>query len=187
MPTRFILILASVAAFPMLMAGVSAHAQQATWLTEENVRQYVNEAEASPRLPYDEHLAFVKRSTHDAFKGKMDMTIKMPSQPPVHSPTEITKESMIASAREGHDSMQGADISVDIQDIKISPDKKTATVKSEMRITNQQIKTGENLQTTLADSVTNCSDEVVYTPMVGVQIINSDCKSEITVKQEQEL
>ncbi len=186
LPKKLIVILLAIVALPA--SGMKpACAQQATWLTEENVKAYAEESAASYRLPYDEHLAFIKKATHDDFSGTIDMNVKMPSQPPTQTPITLNKESMINSSREGYDSVQGAKIDYNVKSIKISADKKSATVESEMRITNQKLSSGESMQSTISDSVTLCTDEVVYTPMVGVQILISDCKSDITVKQEQEL
>lgn len=186
LPKKFIVILLAIAALPAL--GMSpAFAQKATWLTEDNVKAYAEASAASYRLPYDEHLAFIKKATHENFRGTIDINIKMPSQPPTHTPLSLNKESMISSAKEGYDSVQAANIKYDVKSIKISADKKSATVESEMRITNQKLSSGESMQSSISDSVTLCTDEVVYTPMVGVQILQSDCKSEVTVKQEQEL
>lgn len=170
-----------------LLTAIPAYAQAVKWLTEDNIRSFIAESASVPQKSYDDYLAFIKKTTHEEYRGKIMMNITIPNSPPTQVPIDLDKDEVIKTAREGYDSSQGATTKQTIQEITISPDKKTATVKWTFTIINQKLPSEADMQSTLADSTSICIDEVVYTPMIGVQVIKSDYKTDVTIKQEQEL
>ena len=186
LPKKFIVILLAIAALPAL--GMSpAFAQQATWLTEENIMAFMHETETMYQKPFDEYVTALERVTHDDSLFQAVTIIRTPDKASTEIPVNLDKKALISTARDGYDSMQGAALSQTIDEIAINADKKSATVKSTATITNQKLSPSNALNITLGDSVASCTDNLVYTPMVGVQVIKSQCQLEITVKQEQEL
>lgn len=162
-------------------------AQNQTGLTEESIRAYVKESETLHNKSFEEYRTFINKTTHEDYKARILTTVYPPQGEPVEMPMNIDKQTLLKSARDGYDSSQGATISQEILAIAISPDKKSATVKSTLSIKNQRMPNQQGLNSTLADMSAQCTDEIVFTPSVGIQVLKSDYVSEMTIKQEQEL
>ncbi len=165
----------------------AASAQKQTGLTEESIRAYVKESETLHNKPFDEYLAFITKTTHDDYKARILTTVYPPHGEPQEMPLNIDKQALLKSARDGYDSSQGATISQEILAIAISPDKKSAVVKSKLSIKNQRLPEEQGLNRMLSDMTSECTDEIVLTPSVGLQVLKSDYISEMKIKQEQEL
>lgn len=144
-------------------------------------------AETMHLKSFDEYVATLNEIIHDDYQSQIKTTLHVPNEPPKEVPMSMDKKAMISSAREGYDGSQGATLEQTIDSIEINADKKSATVKSTTKITGQKMASGNSMQTTLADSLTVCTDELVYTSLIGVQTLKSDCQSEVTMKVEQEL
>lgn len=184
---RLQILLVVLLAFCSGLAPLSAHAQKQTWLTEENIRAFSVESERAYTKPYEEYLAFVRKTTHDKYQARINTKIMQDGQASADMPMTLDKATLLKTAREAYDSTKGATLTQDIVDIKIAPDKKTAIVRSKIYINNQRIAPNGSMSMILADSVANCVDEIVYTPMVGIQVLKSDFDTVMTIKQEQEL
>ncbi len=165
----------------------TASAQKQTGLSEESIRAYVQETETLHNKPFEDYLAFITKTTHDDYKARILTTVHPLQGESIEMPMNIDKQALLKSARDGYDSSQGATISQDILAITISPDKKTAVVKSRLSIKNQRLPEQEGLNSMLSDMTSQCTDEIVFTPSVGIQVLKSDYISEMTIKQEQEL
>lgn len=166
----------------------SACAQEATGLTEESIRKFSHDTTTASKKPYDEYIEFIKTTTHSDFNGKVSMSIRMPDNSVETSPEPmaLNKTTMISTGHAAYNSIQKATIEIIISDIQISPDKQSATVKSEVIVNNQEITTGEPPITTSADSKATCTDELIFTAGIGVQLMKSDCATELTMKPPQE-
>ncbi len=162
-------------------------AQKQAGLSEESIRAYVKETETLHNKPFEEYLAFITKTTHDDYKARILTTIYPPQGEPTEMPLSLDKQALLKSARDGYDSSQGATISQEILAIAISPDKKSAVVTSKLSIKNQRLPEQEGLNSMLSDMTSQCTDEIVFTPSVGIQVLKSDYISEMKIKQEQEL
>lgn len=162
-------------------------AQTQTGLTEDLIRAYVKDGETLHNKPFEDYLAFISKTTHDDYKARILMTVHPLQGEPVEMPMNIDKQALLQSARESYDSAQGATISQEILAITISPDKKSAVIKSTLTIKNQRLPAQQGLNSLMGDMKSQCTDELVFTPSVGVQVLKSDYISEMTIKQEQEL
>jgi|GEM_PF-5388526 hypothetical protein len=172
----------------LFISASSAHAQDANRLTEQSVRAFLDESISIYKKPYPEFLAFIEKTTHDDFDGQIVMTVHKGNEAPVQAPVSMDKQMILSTAREGYGDMKDAVITTDIHEIKISPDKKSATVKSTLSIKNQRIPAPEGSNITiLGDSITQCHDEIVFTPGNGIQSFRARYVSDLTIKQEQEL
>lgn len=180
-----------LAALCLLLPDV-AWAQKQTGLTEESIRAYVKQGETLHTRPFDEYRDFIDKTTHENYQARI-LTIVHPLQgEPLEMPMNVDKQSLLKNARDGYDSSQGATIAQEIHAITISPDKKTAVMKSTLRITNQHLPDPQDpnqqgMSSMLADMTSQCTDEFVFTPATGIQVLKSDYVSEMTIKQEQEL
>ena len=184
---KYMVVLCLLAALTAL-TFFSAQAQQPAALTNENIRIFMEDSAQSYQKPYDQFLSMTKTMTHDSYKSRMLMTFHNGNEAPVQVPVDMDKQMLLQTARQGYDSMKGASLQYDIQDIHIHPNGKSATVKSTMVIKNQNFQITEgSMQTTLADSTVNCVDELVFSADKGIQFIKSDYTSDVTIKQEQEL
>lgn len=170
-----------------VLVPASAHAQKQTWLTVENIRAFSKESEQVYKKTFEEYLAFLQKTTHEEYTARINTTISQPDQAPTEMPLNLDKTALLQTAREAYESTKGATITQDIMSIEIAPDKKSATVTSKIYITNQRIAPGGSMSTILADTVSTCVDEIVYTPMTGIQLKKSEYENVMTIKQEQEL
>lgn len=171
-----------------LLATSPSYAQKATGLTEASVRAFMDESLGVYKKPYPEFLAFTDKMTHGDFNGQMVMTFHKGNDAPIQVPMNMDRDLILSTAREGYDSMKHAVMTQDIHEIKISPDKKSASIKSTLTIKNQKIVGDKDSEMTMTgDSVTQCLDEIVYTPEHGIQALHAQYTADITIKQEQEL
>lgn len=165
----------------------TAHAQNQTGLTKENVEAFMEEGAAIYKKPYAEFTAFMDKATHDDYQGNLITTIHNGKNPPAQMPVKIDKKIIMNGARDSYDSAQGATITLSIEDIQMAPDNKTATVKSTLTIINQKLAAGESGKTLLSDMKSTCTDEIIYTATAETQVLKSNCKVDMTIKQEQGL
>ena len=167
----------------------SACAQETTGLTEESIRQFSHDTATASQKPYAEYLDFIKTTTNTDFHGQVSMNIHMPDNTIEKSPKpmDLDRTAMVSTAQVAYDSIQNATIEIIIHDIKISPDKKSAIVTSDVIVTNQEIITGEPPKVASANSKATCTDEVVFTAGIGVQLMKSNCTTELTMNPLQEL
>ncbi|HEY0901106.1 MAG TPA: hypothetical protein VGD95_03175 [Micavibrio sp.] len=179
----FTLVLAALT----ILAPALGYAQKQTWLTEENIRAFSKDSEDAYKKPYEEYLAFIQKTTHDQYAATITTKIMQDGQASTEMPMTIDKITLLKSARDAYDSTKGATLTQDILSIEIAPDKKTARVTSKIYITNQRIAPGGSMSTILADTVSTSVDDIVYTPMVGIQVLKSEYENVMTIKQEQEL
>lgn len=170
-----------------LMLPHTASAQKQTELTEASIRAYVQESETLHTKPFDAYRDFIQKTTHENYNARIVTTVYPLQGEPIEMPMNVDKQALLSSARDGYDSAQGAIIKQDIHTILISTDKKSAIVKSTLRITNQRLPGQPGLSSTLADMTSQCTDEIVLTPSIGIQVLKSDYVSEMTIKKEQEL
>lgn len=168
-----------------LAAPYAAQAQNG--LTEESIRVFSEEGKTVFKKTFEQYRTFIERAMHDDYKANILTTVRQPLEAPIEMPLTLNKKNTLDMARESYDSMQGATITEKIESIVISPDKKSAIVKSRLTIINQQIIPAQSMSSMLADTTTQCTDEIVYTPTTGIQVLKSDNISEMTIKQEQEL
>lgn len=178
----FFLTFLVITTFPAFL-----HAEEAG-LTESAIRALFVENETAHHKPFPEYLALIKKTTHERYQGKILMRISIDDNTPVELEVQMDKKMIIDQARESHENLAQATVKGTIESITISPDKKSATVKSRMVILNQKIPLGADaLQITRADSEVTGIDDIVYTPVIGLQFIKSNYISTTTVKKEQEL
>lgn len=172
----------------LLIATPAAHAQADKFLTEESIRAYMEESLKSYMLDYPDYEAFLRRVSHKNFIATMDLTITLPGRDPVKNSVTMNYDEVIKAARNGYDSVQNAELEQVITEIKMTPDQQKATVAYTMTIINQSLGSAEqSTQSVMADSVTRCVDDLVFTPGTGPQVIKSACTTEVTAKPQQEL
>ena len=164
-----------------------ALAQKKTELTEESIRAYVKESETLHTKGFEEYLDFINKTTHENYTARILTTVYPPQGEPTEMPMNVDKETLLKNARDGFESSQGAVVSQEIHSINMSPDKKSAIVKSTLRISNQRMPHQQGPSSMLADMTSQCTDEIVYTPSIGLQVLKSNYVSQMTIKQEQEL
>lgn len=163
-------------------------AQTDKFLTDDSIRAFMEESLKSYMLDYPDFEAFLRRSSHKNFIGTLDLTITMPGQAPVKNNVSMSYDQLIQSGRDGYNSVQNAELEQIISEITMAPDQQKASVAYTMTIVNQSFSFNEQpTQSVMADSVTHCTDDLVFTPGIGPQIIKSVCTTEVTIKPQQEL
>lgn len=165
----------------------AAHSQDGK-LTDQSVRQFMQEGLDSYKKPYAAYVETVKSQMHKDFHAQMDMTFHMQGQPPMKMPMSVDGAQMLQLATPAsHEGTKDATFKQNIQKVDLAPDGLSASIKSELLITNQKLDLNNSGVTQLADSFSECIDKIVYTEGLGPQVINSQCVTNVNVKTEQDL
>lgn len=172
----------------VIVTAAPVRAQTDKVLTDATIRAFMEENLKSYMLDYPDYEAFLRRASHKDFVGTMDLTITLPGQPPVKNSVNMNYDQVIEAGRDGYNSVQNAELTQIINDIKMAPGQQKASISYTLTILNQLLSTNEpSGQSVLADSVTQCTDDLVFTAGTGPQIIKSVCTTEVTTKPQQEL
>jgi len=176
---KFLSILLAVSAIAMS----SACAQETKGLTENSVKQFYQDLSQASKKTAQEYIDFIAKTTHPDFDSTANMNIHMPDKPPAPSPEplKLTKDAVVNTSKAAHTSLKNATVEIKVREVLISPDKKSARVKSNVIVTNQEVPAGEPIQVFRGDSNAECTDEVVYTPEVGVQLLKAECMTDLVL------
>ncbi len=176
---KFLSILLAVSAIAMS----SACAQETKGLTEEAVKQFCQDLSQASKKPAQEYTDFIAKTTHPDFQGTMNMNIHMPGKEAAASPEplKLTRDGVVNTSKAAHTSLKDATVEIKVREVLISPDKKSARVKSDVIVTNQEVPAGEPIQVFRGDSKAACTDEMVYTPEAGIQILKTECMTDLVL------
>lgn len=160
----------------------AAHAQAPKALSKSSVEKYYAELSGIFKKPLPEFLKQYEQRIHPDLTYISKTTLIVPNQPHmVSKPVLITKADLVANGERAYDAAKGATLTNDIQNITIAPDGLTAMVKNLSTVKNMNFPTSDN--SPMKANSTEICDDVVALNDGMVQILKSDCATEITFQQ----
>jgi hypothetical protein len=158
----------------------AAHAQAPKTLSKNSVEKYYAELGDLFKKPLPDFMKQYDLRIHPNLTYVSKTALIVPNQPRMESkPVLITKEDLLANGERAYNAAKGATLSNDIQSITIAADGLTANVKSLSTIKNMNFPTSDG-SPMKADSKEICDDVVTFN-QGAVQILKSDCATEITI------
>lgn len=155
-------------------------------LTESAIRSFYAESESAHRKPFGDYAAWMKKHTHEAAKITQTTTVKMPGASPVIDSRTMTRPEIFDTLREGYDALRDATVRMQISEIVMNPDGRSARVKDRTVITGMTVPV-EKDKDLRGDGTSLCDSEVVLTPGAGIQVRESSCTIDLSLSPSQEL
>jgi hypothetical protein len=169
-----------VAALLSCVTFSAAQAQAPKTLSKNSVEKYYSELAGIFKKPLPDFLKQYDLRIHPDLTYVSKTGLIVPNQPRMESkPVMITKPDLIANAERAYNTAKGATLTNEVQNIVIAPDGLTATVKNLSTVKNMNFPTSDG-SPMKADSKEICDDVVTLNDGI-VQILKSDCATEITI------
>ena len=155
-------------------------------ITPEQVQAFYDAINASYKLPYEEHLALLKKSFREDFRSTVASSFSGPGIPPTSSRDMMSYKRLVEEAAVGHKAMQGASIRNETSNIRIAEDGKSVKVLEKSVITRMALPVPDGTMM-YADTTASCEDELALSAEGLLQAVKSTCTVEGTIVTEREL
>ncbi len=160
----------------------AAYAQAPKTLSKNSVEKYYAELAGIFKKPLPDFLKQYEQRIHPNLTYVSKTALIVPNQPRMESkPVLITKPDLVANGERTYNAAKGATLINDVQSVTIAPDGLTAMVKNLSTVKGMNFPTSDG-SPMKADSTEVCDDVVALNEGV-VQILKSDCATEITIHQ----
>ena len=149
-------------------------------LTSDNIRFFYQQEADSYKWPLGRFRTFMRSSMTDNFLADSTTTINFPGKPAQVQPSTQNKNSVLSHAEGEYDMMQGAHLAINLGDIQIAPDARSAVVQYHSEARDMALHYG-GAGAMSADSKGDCTDTLVLNPQGDIQIKNTKCVSTMSV------
>lgn len=168
------------AAILSCVAFSPAHAQAPKTLSKNSVEKYYADLAGIFKKPLPDFLKQYDQRIHPNLTYVSKTALIVPNQPRMESkPVLITKADLMANGERAYNAAKGATLVNDVQSVTLAADGLTATVKNLSTVKNMNFPTSDG-SPMKADSREVCDDVVTINEGM-VQILKSDCATEITI------
>lgn len=158
---------------------------QGNAITPAQLQELYDKANASYKIPYEQHLALIKASFTPDFRARMTMTVVIPGAAPQTMRHHMDYAELIEKAREGYDSMQTASITSTLSKIIIATDGRSATLREDTKIRRMSMPGPEG--TLYGDAVSTCDDRLTLDANGALAVTGANCTMTFTITPEREL
>lgn len=182
LPMKSLLTTLAMAGAALMIAATPVQAQKVTKISDNKIRAYYTDLSGLFKKPYAHFLTAYGDRIHPDLSLTSQTRIIMAGQDPVENDAIVlTKSDLIQNAQQAYDAARDAVLSTRVNDIHIAQNGRSAKVKTTSTIRKMKIPTSDGLFLN-ADSVENCDDDIVLNDHGALQIIQSSCTSQLTIK-----
>ena len=175
-----------LACFSLCFYSGTGHAQsKVDKLTKNNIENFVqtltemtsgNNLESSS----SQIIQFLESHLHPKARFKSALVFNVPGHPAQENSMALDKEDFINSLADGAKAVQSYESSVEVKNIRISKDKKKATLKTESREQGMMNVEGEQIP---VEGNSSCDQIIMLSDDGIIQMYNANCKTVIEFQE----